>query len=219
MEADDPHYKIVQGYRVKKKKSDLEKRLTLEEAEQLLSSINFENHKNYWRRNKAIIEFMLHTALRVGEVSQLVVSDVISVSGKPKTLLDVRPETAKRKKARQIPLNDTARAAVQVLLEGRDPSFNDALITKPNGKRLSKRGVQNIVTTSALKANITRLVGAHMLRHTCLSEVYENTGGNAKITQQIAGHSNPSLTLRLYAHTSLTAMAEAMGTLDKKRND
>lgn len=216
MDTPDNDFKIVNGYRVKKKKSELEKRLTSEESALLLASITPETHKNYWRRNKAIIEFMLHTALRVGELSKLQIFDIVTASGKIKTVLDVRAEIAKRKKPRHVPLNETAQAAVRTLLEGRDPVFNDPFIVKPNGSRLTKRGIQNVVTMTALKAGINRLVGAHVLRHSCLSRIYEITK-DVKITQTLAGHSNPALTMRLYTHTSIDGMSEALKLLDKPK--
>ena len=215
MESADENFKIVNGSKVKKKKTELEKRLTLEESEQLLASITLETHKAYHRRNRAILELLLNSALRVGELSQLKIFDVISPSGRVKGVLDVRAETAKRKKPRHVPLNDTAQAAVRVLMEGRDPVFTDWLIVAPNGKRLSKRGIQNVVTMSCLKSGINRLCGPHMMRHTCISMVYERTN-NIKVCQVLAGHSNPALTLRLYSHTTMDGLTEAMKTLDKK---
>lgn len=209
-------YKIVDGFRVKKKKSELEKRLTREEADQLLASITPETHKNYWKRNRAVIEFMLHTAVRVGELSQLKIYDLVTAGGKVKQVLDIRPEIAKRKKARQIPLNATAQAAIQTLLEGRDPSFNEPFIIKPNNTRLTKRGLQNLVTMACLKSGINRLCGPHMMRHTCLSMIYEVTK-DIKITQTLAGHSNPSLTIKLYTHTTLGGLTDAVKLLDKPK--
>lgn len=212
----DPNFKIVNGFKVKKKKTELEKRLTHDEVETLLTSINQENHKNYWRRNRAIVEFLLNTALRVGELTQLKIFDVVSPSGKIKAVLDVRAETAKRKKARNIPLNETAQAAVRVFLEGRDPVFTDGLIVAPSGKPLSKRGLQNVIVLSCLKAGIDRLCGPHLLRHSCLSMIYENTK-DLKTVQVLAGHSNPSLTIRLYVHCTMDGLSEAVRTLDKKK--
>ena len=218
MESGDENFKIVNGFKVKKRKTELEKRLTNEEVEILLASINSETHKNYWRRNKAIIEFMLHTAMRVGEISQLKIFDVIAASGKIKSVLDVRSETAKRKKARHVPLNETAQVAIRVLMEGRDPVFTDPLIVKPNGGRLTKRGIQNVVTMACLKSGINRLCSPHMMRHTCLSMVYELTH-DLKITQTLAGHSNPALTMRLYTHCTLDGMTQAVKLLDKNKRE
>ena len=211
--------KEVLGFTVKKKKTQLEKRLTAAEAETLLASITPETHKRYWRRNKAVIQFILNTGLRVSEVAGLKLSDVLNVNGKVKILLDVRSEIAKRKKARQVPLNTTAQAAVRdLLLDRPEPGFNDSLVVTPKGRPLSVRMIQHLVTLSCLKAGILRLVGPHNLRHTCLSKLYEKTG-NVKICQVVAGHSKASTTMDLYVHPTLDGISEAMKTLEESNND
>lgn len=231
----DENFKVVKGFRVKKHKSDLEKRLTREEVERLLTSLTYSNHKAYWKRNRAVVELLLNTGLRVGELAGLKVFDVLTVSNKIKIVLDIRAEIAKRKKPRQVPLNSSARYAIRVLLGidhlpdqetqtqfyGTDPSFtyaaeasfNDALVRKPGGRPLSKRSIQEVVTLAALKAGIDRLVGAHVLRHTCLSTLYERTL-NLKVVQKIAGHSNSVLTANFYVHPTLDGLSEAMKLLD-----
>ena len=154
-----------------------------------------ETHKNYWRRNRALVVLLLNTGLRVGELAGLKVSDVVTVQGKIKVMLFVRPEIAKRKKPRHIPLNNTAQAAVKDLLDPEhrpEPGFDDALIVTPRGRRLSVRMIQHVMTLAALKAGIERLVGPHGLRHTCLSRVYEKTT-NIKLVQTLAGHINKTV--------------------------
>lgn len=210
---DDANYKIVDGQKIKRKKTELEKRLTLEEAERLVASITPETHKSFWRRNRAIIVFLLNTGLRVGEFSQLKIYDVLMASGKIKGTLDVRPEIAKRKKNRLVPLNESAQAAIKELLAGRDPSFDEPLVVSPSGKPITKRAIQLIVSNAALKAGINRMIGCHTLRHTCFSRMYEITR-NAKIVQMIAGHSNIALTMNLYTHATLDGLTEAMKLLD-----
>jgi len=212
----DEVFKIVKGHTVKIKKTEMEKRLTQEEAEILLNSITQETHKSFWKRNRAIIAFLLHTGLRVAELSGLKIYDVLTVGGKVKGVLDLRAEIAKRKKPRHIPLNDTAQQCVRDLIEGRsDAAYVDPFLAKKDGKPLTKRAVQDIVTNAALRAGLNRLVGCHMLRHTCLSRLYEKTG-NIKIVQTLAGHSNASLTINLYTHTTMDGLAEAVKTLDEK---
>lgn len=212
-------YKIVQGYKVKRKKTELEKRLTESEARTLLESINQETHKSFWKRNKAIVQLLLNTALRVGELSQLKLYDVVTVGGMVKDVLDVREEIAKRKKCRNIPLNRNAKEAIKVLVEGRpEAAIDDALIVKPNGQPLSYRAIQHVVTTSALKAGLDRLVGCHTLRHTCLSKLYEKTT-NVKIVQTIAGHAQSKITIDLYTHATMDGLSKAVQTLDDEEND
>ena len=209
----DELYKEVNGYKVKIKKSEIEKRLTEDEEKILLESINQETHKNYWERNKAIVLFLLNTGLRVAEFQKLLVSDVINMGKKPKSTLDVRPSTAKRGKARHVPLNENAKKAITILLKNREElCYNDPLVVGLKNKPLSRRAIQEVVHTASLKAGINRQVFPHMLRHTFLSKVYNKTG-NLKITQSLAGHSNSKITMDMYVHTTMEEMTDAVDSL------
>ena len=86
------------------------------------------------------------------------------------------------------------------------------LLRKKDGGALTKRAIQDIVKNSCLRAGIDRLIGPHVLRHTFLSKVYAKHK-NIKITQQLAGHSDPKLTLEMYTHTTLDEMADAVEDL------
>ena len=79
-------------------------------------------HGRFATRNRCIVLLMLNTGLRIKEAVSLNVADVFD-NGRVREDLYVRPETAKRKKARYIPLNSSAKAAIaEVLL------FNLSLI-------------------------------------------------------------------------------------------
>jgi len=209
-------FKFVKGFKVKAKKTKIEKRLTEQEMKTVLDSITWETHKGYCKRNKAIIQFLLNTGLRVGEFSLLKLSDVLTVSASVKDVLDIRAEIAKRHKARHVPLNKAAKEAVTLLLEGRgDASFSDSLVTRPDKKPLSKRSIQDVVTLACLKAGITRLMSPHAMRHTFLSRVYERTG-NIKTVQELAGHSSSRLTMDLYTHTTMRNLEDAVKSLDEE---
>ena len=212
-------YREKKGYDVRTKKTKVEKRLTNQEADRLLESITPDTHKGYWKRNKAVIQFLLNTGLRIGEMHGLLISDLIGINGKLKDVLYVRPEIAKRKKARNIPLNRKAQESVKFLIEDRpEVLITDSLVVQPNGKPLGKKALQDIVKLSALKAGIDRLVGPHNLRHTCLSQLYEKTK-NVKVVQTIAGHARSQLTIDLYTHATMDGLTEAMKTLDDEETN
>jgi len=209
----DEHHKKVNGkngvYIVKRVKSELDKRLNQEEEELLLASFTYENHKSNAQRNKSIITLFLNTGLRVGEVSQLKLFDFFTIQGELKKVLVVRSEIAKRKKSRQIPLNSNAREAIRFLIGNEKSDLQAPLLSKKDGTALTRRSIQDIVKNSCLRAGINRLVGPHALRHTFLSKVYASSK-DLKITQQLAGHSDPKLTMQLYTHTTLDEMADAV---------
>ena len=210
------HYKKVNGkngtYLVKRVKSELDKRLSQSEEEQLLASFTYENHKSQADRNRSIIVLFLNTGLRVGEMSQLKLFDIFEVGGEIKKILTIRPEIAKRKKSRQIPLNSAAIDAIRTLVGNERVNLGDPLLKKKSGAPLTRRALQDIVKNSCLRAGIDRLVGPHVLRHTFLSKVYAKHK-DVKITQQLAGHADPKLTMQLYTHTTMDAMIDALDDL------
>lgn len=212
----DEHHKVVDGkngkYLVKKVKSDLDKRLNESEEALLLASFTKENHGGHAERNRAIITFLLNTGLRVAEFSHLKVYDVLKSDGDVKETLEVRPETAKRNKGRQVPLNTNAKEAIRILIGNASPGLTDSLIRKNDESPLSRRSIQDIVKNAGLRAGVTRLIGPHALRHTFLSKVYMKTK-NVKVTQQLAGHSDPKMTMQLYTHTTMDEMASAVEEL------
>jgi site-specific recombinase XerD len=213
----DEHHKKVNGkngvYLVKKVKSDLDKRLTAAEEQLLLTSFTYENHKSNAERNRSIIMLFLNTGLRVGEMAQLKLYDVFEMQGELKDVLVVRPEIAKRNKSRQIPLNGSAKESLRTLIGNNPKDLTSSILKKNNGDPLTRRSIQDIVKNACLRAGIDRLIGPHVLRHTFLSKVYANTK-NVKITQQLAGHTDPKLTMQMYTHTTIDEMTDAVEGLN-----
>ena len=212
----EEHFKKVNGkngtYLVKRVKSDLDKRLSRSEEQQLMESFNYENHKSNADRNKNIVILFLNTGLRVGEMAQICLFDIFEMGGELKKILTIRPEIAKRNKTRQIPINSAAKEAIRSLVGNSRINLSDALLQKNTGGPLSRRALQDIVKNSCLRAGIDRLIGPHVLRHTFLSKVYAKHK-DVKITQQLAGHADPKLTMQLYTHTTMDAMIDALEDL------
>lgn len=115
-------------------------------------------------RNTAIVQLMLQTGLRVGEVSALKRGDLI-IKERSGT---VRVREGKGMKAREVPLNLSARRALSSYFEvcGEEQAEAPAFVSK-RACPLSVRGIQNVVATLAERAKIDRIpVSAHTLRHT-----------------------------------------------------
>jgi len=80
------------------------------------------------------------------------------------------------------------------------------------GQPLDGRYVRSLVARLATKAGIGRRVHPHMLRHTCLTQLYDRTR-NLRLVQDVAGHGSSRHTER-YTHVHPVAVAEAMGALE-----
>jgi site-specific recombinase XerD len=115
-------------------------------------------------RNYAVVQLMLQAGLRVGEVAALEVADI--------TMNDrsgsVRIRQGKGLKAREVPLNATARRALKQHLEHRQaPRKDAALFVSSRDSAMPVRTIQAVIASLARRARLKRVaVSAHTLRHT-----------------------------------------------------
>ena len=139
-------------------------------------------------RNYALVQLMLQAGLRVGEVAALEVADI--------TMNDrsgsVRIRHGKGLKAREVPLNATARRALKPFLEGRPtpPKKTDApLFVSSRDTAMPVRTIQAVVANLARRARLKRVaVSAHTLRHTfALGYLRDNPGKLVELAS-LLGH-------------------------------
>jgi len=136
--------------------------LTDVESHALLRAAGASSH-GLAARNYAIVQLMLQAGLRVGEVAALEVADI--------TMNDrsgsVRIRQGKGLKAREVPLNATARRALKQHLEHRlAPRTNQALFVSRRDTAMPVRTIQSVIASLARRARLKRVaVSAHTLRH------------------------------------------------------
>ena len=128
-------------------------------------------------RNYAMVQLMLQAGLRVGEVASLRIADIImnDRSG------SVRIRQGKGLKARDVPLNATARRSIKQFLEERGLASKDekaALFISSRDTAMPVRTIQAVITSVARRARLKRVaVSAHTLRHTfALGYLRDNPG-------------------------------------------
>jgi integrase/recombinase XerC len=126
-------------------------------------------------RNYAVVQLMLQAGLRVGEVAALEVADITmnDRSG------NVRIRQGKGLKAREVPLNATARRALKQHLEHRQALRKDAaLFVSSRDTTMPVRTIQAVIASLARRARLKRVaVSAHTLRHTfALGYLRDNPG-------------------------------------------
>ncbi|MFC1834123.1 tyrosine-type recombinase/integrase [Thermodesulfobacteriota bacterium] len=157
------------------------------------------------RRNTALIQVMLQTGLRVGEVAALRHEDlkIRKRSG------SVRVREGKGRKEREVPLNTTARKSLTNYiggLEARLPS--DAVFHGKRGNPLSVRGIQKVVSALARRAEITRIpVSAHTLRHTFAVNYLKSNQGKLVELSSLMGHESLNTTA-IYTRPSREDLSE-----------
>ena len=139
-------------------------------------------------RDKAIIEVMYSSALRLSELSQLNI-DSIDVNSKYVKVI------GKGKKERILPLGKQALLAVQVWIIKRAEcsSNSDALFINKYGDRLSNRSIQNRINFWVKKQGLNCKISPHTLRHSCATHLLE-ASGDLRAVQEFLGHEDISTT-------------------------
>jgi integrase/recombinase XerD len=168
----------------------LPKPLSVTEVDELLEQPLKRNTPEA-RRDRAMLELLYATGLRVSELVSLDVED-INMSGPYVRCM------GKGSKERTIPIHEHAATAVaEYLDEGRAPLVKarkeSALFVNRRGERLTRQGFWLILKQYAKEANITTPVTPHTLRHSFATHMLRG-GMNLRHVQELLGHANISTT-------------------------
>lgn len=145
-------------------------------------------------RDKAIIEVLYSSGLRLAELIGLNIHDLDLQQG----LMNV---TGKGKKTRRVPLGSPACKAIKDWLKIRtklNVQDHDAVFLSQHGKRISARSVQLRLRHWAQKQAMSSHIHPHMLRHSFASHILESSG-DLRAVQELLGHSDISTT-QIYTH-------------------
>ncbi|PKL51639.1 MAG: tyrosine recombinase XerC [Nitrospira bacterium HGW-Nitrospira-1] len=152
-------------------------------------------------RDRAILELLYSSGLRVSEIAELNVDDINTKEG----LVKVR---GKGKKERILPIGSKAIDAIKtyavekMLLKKKDR----AMFLNRRGAKLSDRGVRRIVVKYSRRAGINGQIGPHTLRHTFASHLLQ-AGADLRVIQELLGHSSLSTTQK-YTHIDITHLMD-----------
>lgn len=154
-------------------------------------------------RDRAILELLFSTGLRVSELCGLSQEDVDLTRDE----FSIR---GKGDKVRVVFLSDTAREAIRAYLTARK-DLDDALFVqygknvkqtaeKNRDLRLTARSIQRIIHRYATIAGITRTVTPHVIRHSFATDLLSN-GADLRSVQALLGHANIATT-QIYTHVT-----------------
>ncbi|MEC1156611.1 site-specific tyrosine recombinase XerD [Cytobacillus horneckiae] len=175
----------------------LPKVLSMEEVETLLETPKAIDQ--YGIRDKAMLELLYATGIRVSELIHLTVSDIHLSMGFIRCI-------GKGNKERIIPLGKTAQEALGVYLNGGRSMFvspkhkDDTLFLNHHGKGLTRQGFWKILKKLAGEAGIQKELTPHTLRHSFATHLLEN-GADLRAVQEMLGHADISTT-QIYTHVS-----------------
>ncbi|OEG71826.1 hypothetical protein ATZ36_12520 [Candidatus Endomicrobiellum trichonymphae] len=165
--------------------------LTFDEVNLLLDSVNGNDEMHI--RNKAMLELLYATGLRVSELINLKFSDI--------NLEDCFLRIiGKGSKERLVPFGNKAKFFIGIYLKKRKPclSVDDHIFISRLGKKLSRiefwRQLKNIAKNAGINKNIT----PHTLRHSFSSHLLKG-GADIRFVQEMLGHASITTT-QIYTH-------------------
>ncbi|MCJ2169977.1 site-specific tyrosine recombinase XerD [Enterococcus durans] len=185
-----------------KKAQKLPSTLSLKEVERLIETPD--TTKNLGIRDRAILEVMYATGMRVSELIGLKLSDLHLSLGLVQTI-------GKGDKERIIPLGDYAIQWLERYLDEVRPLLvKDAtevhVFVNNHGSGLSRQGIWKNLKQLVRDAGITKEVTPHTLRHSFATHLLEN-GADLRTVQELLGHADISTT-QIYTHITKKRMTD-----------
>lgn len=188
--------KLVSSPKVPK---DLPRFLTIDEIFSLLDKPSGDTFKA--TRDKAILELLYSSGLRVSELTSIDISDLDF----KESLIRAK---GKGKKERIIPIGSKAMDAIQNYLPERISlrKKSMALFLNNRGSRLTQRSVRRILLHYSRMINLKGDLSPHTLRHTFATHLLHE-GADLRSIQELLGHSSLSTTQK-YTHVDIAYLTE-----------
>lgn len=177
--------------------------LSIEETDKLLKVFPLSVKFPLFFRNRAILELLYASGLRVSELTNLSIGSIDFEN----ELIRI---VGKGNKTRIVPVGHTAlRIISRYILQVRPLLIKDAaetlLFVSNHGKKLDRERIWMIIKDAANMANIQKNVHPHTLRHSFASHLLSN-GADLRIIQEMLGHSDISTT-EIYTHVEKNRLA------------
>ena len=171
--------------------------LSVAQVDKLMKQPNLETVKGI--RDRAMLELLYATGIRVSELINLTLSDVN---------LQLNYIIC-HDRERMIPFGDAARKSLQLYLGSARPRLvegTDCQYLFPNcsGKQMSRQGFWKLLKGYAMDAGIQENITPHTLRHSFAAHLIQN-GANVRDVQQMMGHSDVSTT-QMYVQMNMDHM-------------
>ena len=166
-------------------------------------------------RNKAIIELMYSSGLRVSELITLKISDCLFSEGFLKIV-------GKGSKMRLVPVGQEAQKFIKIYLQEIRPLANvsddatDIVFLNRRGKGLSRVMIFLIIKEAALKAGIAKNISPHTLRHSFATHLVEG-GADLRAVQEMLGHES-IITTEIYTHLDRAFLQQTLQEFHPRAN-
>lgn len=186
--------------------------LTVEEIDRMVQCIDLSKPEGH--RNRAIVETMYGSGLRVSELVGLRMSDIYFDQKYMRVM-------GKGSKQRLVPISDEALKHIAFWMHDRSllniqRGEEDYLFLNRRGKHLTRVMIFTIVKQLAAMAGITKNVSPHTFRHSFATHLLEN-GANLRAIQQLLGHES-ILTTEIYTHIDIKLLRNEIITKHPRNN-
>lgn len=177
--------------------------LTNDEVNSIINTIDLS--KNDGERNKAIIEVLYGSGVRVSELVELKLSDIFWDDHFMKVF-------GKGNKERWVPMSTPSVKQLQNYIQyvrshqKIKKGFEDYVFLNLQGKNISRISIFKIIKELAVKANIKKSISPHTLRHSFATALI-NGGADLRVVQEMLGHSSITTT-EIYTHTDMRYLKE-----------
>ncbi len=169
--------------------------LSVSEVEKLLEQPSSKDLKG--QRDKAMLELLYATGIRVTELVSLTMSDVNVNAGHIKV--------KKKNKERVIPISNTALKYLKEYIENVRPLLikteeEQSLFINANGQKMTRQGFWKILKQYKDEAKIEKELTPHTIRHSFAVHMLQN-GAELKSVQELLGHTDVASTM-MYTHVA-----------------
>ncbi|MFM7618778.1 MAG: site-specific tyrosine recombinase XerD [Bacteroidota bacterium] len=189
---------LIESPKIGRKLPDV---LSIDEVTQIIETIDLSKPEG--TRNRAILEFMYSSGLRVSEVTDLKISNILLSD----QLLRV---IGKGNKERIIPITEISLKWLQFYFEHMrnhlsiSVGHEDFVFLNRRGKQLSRMMIFNIIRDQARNIGIQKSVSPHTFRHSFATHLVE-AGADLRAVQEMLGHASITTT-EIYTHLSKNAL-------------
>jgi len=182
-----------------KKEKYLPSSMSEDEVDRLLKSPDTSNKIE--KRDKAMIEMLYATGMRISELVNLKLTDVDLQRCVAKVF-------GKGKKERLIPFGEAALEALSDYISDRDKSVSKEIFLSNRGKKLSRVAFWQRIKIYLLRENLKNSISPHTLRHAFATHLL-NRGADLRSVQLLLGHSDLSTT-QIYTHIAKQRLSEVL---------
>ena len=169
--------------------------LSIDEIELMINQIDLSHPQGH--RNRAILELLYGSGIRVSELTELNLSNLFFKE-------DMIRVTGKGNKQRLVPMGGVTKKYLKLYINNSrlqqevDPKDQDIVFINRRGNSLTRQMIFKIIKELAIKSNIKKQVGPHTFRHSFATHLLEN-GADLRTIQAMMGHESITTT-EVYTH-------------------